>query len=54
MHGHIQCTRNTHLLGEVGHAPAMKIFLKSYTLRLLLDNRFLDFARNAMTLTILV
>ena len=39
-HGHIQCMRNTHLLGELGHAPAMKIFFKSYTLRLLLDHHF--------------
>ena len=29
---HIQCARNTHLLGELGHAPAMKL----YTLRSLL------------------
>ena len=25
-HGHILCTHNTHLFGELGHAPAMKIF----------------------------
>ena len=25
-HGHIQCARNTHLLGELGHAPSMKVF----------------------------
>ena len=24
-HGHIQCTRNTHLLGELGHAPAVTL-----------------------------
>ena len=24
--GHIQCTHSMHLLGELGHAPAMKIF----------------------------
>ena len=28
LHGHIQCTRSTHLLGvgELWHAPAMKMF----------------------------
>ena len=26
-HGHIQCARNMHLLGKLGHAPAMKIFI---------------------------
>ena len=30
-HGHIQCVHNTHLLEELGHAPAMKIF-GNYTL----------------------
>ena len=25
-HGHTQCVRNMHLLGDLGHAPAMKIF----------------------------
>ena len=25
-HGHIQCVHNMHLLGKLGHAPAMKIF----------------------------
>ena len=25
-HGHIPCAHNTHLFGELGHAPAMKIF----------------------------
>ena len=25
-HGHTQCVRNTHLLGDLGHAPAMKNF----------------------------
>ena len=31
-HGHTQCVHNTHLLGDLGHAPAMKHF----TLRSLL------------------
>ena len=26
--GHIQCSRNTHLLGELGHVPAMKIYFE--------------------------
>ena len=26
--GHIQCSRNTHLLGELGHAPAMNFFFE--------------------------
>ena len=26
--GHIQCSRNTHLLGELGYAPAMKIYFE--------------------------
>ena len=34
-HGHIQCMRNTHLLVEPGHGPAIKIF-ELYTLRSLL------------------
>ena len=25
-HGHTQRVRNTHLLGDLGHTPAMKIF----------------------------
>ena len=28
-HGHIQCTHNTHLLGELGHTPAIKFFWHS-------------------------
>ena len=28
-HDHIQCVRNTHLLGELGHAPAIQIFFDS-------------------------
>ena len=35
-HGHIQCVCNTHLLGELGHTPAMNFFLTLYNLRLLL------------------
>ena len=26
LHDHIQCMRNTHLLGQLGHAPAIQIF----------------------------
>ena len=26
-HGHTQCVRNTHLLGDLGHAPAMINFI---------------------------
>ena len=32
-HGHILCMCNMHLLGELGHTPAMKIL---YALRMLL------------------
>ena len=28
-HGHIQCARNTHLLGELGDAPATNFFIHS-------------------------
>ena len=34
-HGHTQCVHDMHLLGNLGHAPAMKMF-KLYTLKLLL------------------
>ena len=27
-HGHTQCVHNTHLLGDLGHAPAMEKKLK--------------------------
>ena len=29
LRGHIQCACNTHPLGELGHAPAVKIFIHS-------------------------
>ena len=29
LRGHIQCACNTHLLEELGHAPAVKIFIHS-------------------------
>jgi len=31
LRGHIQCAHNTHLLGELGHAPAMKIIYSEIT-----------------------
>ena len=31
-----QCMRDTHLLGDLGHAPAMKKIFELYTLRSLL------------------
>ena len=41
-HGHTQCVRNTHLVENLGHTPAVEIY-KFYTLKLLFAYKYYSF-----------
>ena len=51
-HGHTQCAvRNTthnHLLGDLGHAPAMKIIHSEIASEAVFDHKYHSFSRTCM------
>ena len=47
-HGHTQCVRNMHLLGDLGHAPAMKIIHSEIASEAVFGHKYNSFSLTCM------